>query len=419
MLHGRMSCRLVLSLSMLVAGAATALAQPVCFGPDGLDGSTLNCCQPTSAILPTFPAFQGQSFKYVCFDNCNVQINVNLCAQIGAPQPVLAGGGVVCGVYLIRFTMTTCAGGMPTLWSGNMRAHYSRTWIESSTPGAVPDIQVWRFLLNGDLVPGTGLPTANPCAFAPCIPASGGKLHVWGFIDYAGSCTSAGGFRVAWALNHGCDFSEHGPGSARPGAFHPTKSYTWVGPSAGFVVDPVTTTLSNGNAAPGQDAIRKNQWSTLPAICLFEEPLQISSIFPNGTFCACGGGGPQYDRSIFRAIGQCGTTISQTPGAAIPFMQKRIGRWVGGAFPGNEELLLDEGFLTVQEGCVTGSILPQYVQGVETIGGFPAFKAGTAPLIPLDRQFEDLATANRGPANSAIVIGAPYISWFIVNINLP
>ncbi|MBI3844175.1 MAG: hypothetical protein HY292_05990 [Planctomycetes bacterium] len=416
----RVSCRLLLSLSIAVAGALSAFAQPVCFGPDGLDGSTTTCCTPANVNLPAFPIIQSQQSKYMCFLNCNTQLNANVCATIGPPAPAQAGGALVCGIYTIRFTFRTCGGAATVLWSGTMRAQYSRTWVVSTVPGTVPDVQVWRFLLNGDLVPSTSLPTGNPSVFAPCMPAFGNKMHVWGYIDYAGTCIASGPtFSVAWALNHGCDSSAHGATSTRPGAFHASRSYTWVGPSAGFVIDPVNTTFSNGTAAPNQDSIRKNRWTAIPSICSFREPLQISSVIPQGALCPCGAGGTQYDRSIFRVVGQCGTNVSAGFAFPIPFIQKRIGRWTSAtAYPGLQELVLDEGYVSYQDGC-TATTLTQYLQGVETIGGFLPFRAAQPPLVPLDRQFEDLATANIGPNNSALRIGSPYVTHYIINVNYP
>jgi hypothetical protein len=413
----RASCRWIVSLLVFLSAAGVASAQATCFGPDGLDGTTATCCQPGTVNLPNFPIIQNQGIKYVAFNNCGTQLNVNICATIGPPTPVQVGGANVCGIYLIRFTIFTCGAGT-VLWSGSMRAQYSRTWLEQAS-GTSPDTQVWRFLLNGDFVPSTALPTGNPNVFAPCIPAFGNRMHVWGYIDYAGTCTSAPTFQVAWALNHGCDFSEHGPPSFRPGAFHPTRSYTWLGPSAGFVVDPLNTPFSNGTANLGQDAVRRNAWGSLPSICLIEEPLQISSIIPNGPLCVCGAGGPQYDRSILRIVGLCGTQAFAVPTLPIPFMQKRIGRWTSTtAFPGVEHLLLDEGHVQHIDGCAGGAQSVQYIKGVQTIGGFPAFKA-TSPPIPLDPTFEDFGTANIGPGSSGIRIGAPYVTWFIMNINVP
>ena len=259
---------------------------------------------------------------------------------------------------------------------------------------------------------------------APCAAAFNNRIHVWGYIDYARNCNT-GVVETAWALNHGCDATEHLPGtSARPGAFHPNLSYTWIGPGTGFIVDPVTTNLSNGPQMV-QEAVRANRWAALPNICEREELVQISSIIPDPAqaSCPCAGaaGGPgQYVPSLFRVAGVCGTNVNLPPVAPIPFNQKKIGRWtIGAVYPGFEELLLDEGFVNYQDGCNPLVILQQYVKGVETLGGYPTFQVTPPPVITLGRQFEDLATANRGPNNIALIVGAPYVSHFIINLNAP
>src|SRR5262249_28503243 len=158
----------------------------------------------------------------------------NVCVDLGAPAPARLSGSAVCGIYLIRATVRTCnASNRIVLWSGLMRAQYSRTW------GETQGFQVWRFLVNGDLVPSPFLLSRygrNACAVAPCAAANQNHIHVSGFVDYALACGS-GRFDVALALGHECDRYEHS-GTARPGTFHPTRAYAWVAP-ADFV--PITT----------------------------------------------------------------------------------------------------------------------------------------------------------------------------------
>ncbi|MBI1849199.1 MAG: hypothetical protein HYR85_02535 [Planctomycetes bacterium] len=417
--HFRCTWARVFSLALLfaVAGVSPALAQN-CPQPDGLDPGPppVNCCAPAQLNLPQFPAV-SQGMKYICFDSCNATLQPNLCVDIGAPQPVQQGGAIICGIYLIRYQIKTCNPANPiVLWTGTMRAHYSRTW--GAAAGAAPDTQVWRFLLNGDLVPSQALlaHANNTCVVAPCRAAFNNRIHVWGYIDYALDCNN-GRFQAAWGLNHGCDYSEHSPGSARPGAFHPTRSYTWLGPTAGFVIN--SSTLQPSVGALTQDSVRLNRWAAAPAICVVREPAQ-GSIDPTLPFCPCSGpiaGPAQYLQSFFRGQGVCNTNWQPLPNAPIPFMQKRIGSWTNPAvFPGTQELLFDEGFLQWVDGCMPGLVSTQYVKGVETIGGFPAFKI-TTPPTPLGRQFEDLGTANRGPNNPAPIFGANYVSWYILNLN--
>jgi hypothetical protein len=400
----RISCRLALLAVLVIAlCAAPALAQ---CNPDGLDLGP--CCAPAGLQLPPFPAIQ-QQIKFICFDNCNPAINANICATIGNPNPVTAGGGVVCGIYLIRFQISTCAG--LNIWNGTMRAHYSRNWQESSIPGAV-NLTVHRFLLNGDMVPTAALPN-NQCVKPSCFNTFQ-RVYFTGYIDYAFDCVT-GGWQAAWMLSHECDSLHHAANSVRPApaaGFHPTRSFTFVGPGPTFTVTSVNVPQSNGPII--QEAMRWNNWAALPAICTFEERVQGSFQAVND-FCVCSSAGaPQYIATNVQAQGACGSAINPSP--IGPFLQKRIGMWNNAnVYPGLEFLLLDLGSLNWVNGC-TGTSTIEWYEGVETIRGYPAFDfSGNA----LGFQFEDLGSANRGPNNPVMHIGAPHISFSILNFNLP
>ncbi len=384
---------------------------------DNLDGGP--CCTATSVVLPQFPSTSA-SVKYICFRDCGIRINGDVCVSINAPVPAQVAGTDVCGVFLIPYSIKTCGGNPTILWSGTMRAHYSRNWMASSEEGGAPDTEVWRLLLNGDLIPSAFLIqrfASNPAVVPPCIAAFNNRAHFWGYIDYARNCRT-GVFATAWALNHDCDSFEHGPTSARPGAFHPGLSYDFVGPANGFVVDPSSPPLSFGGIA--QEAVRKNDWAAAPAICLLEEPVQGVMDF-GIPYCPCetgSSGGSQFLTAFLQAQGNCGTTLALAPNAPIPLVRKRVGNWTNGAiYPGVESLLLEQGFLTFNDGCGSGSLPDQYFKGVETLGGFPAFHIGPA-LTPLGQHFQDLGSANRSPGNVSPKVGAPYVTHYILNLNI-
>ena len=147
-----------LLLLALLALSVVAPVQAIPFQLDGLDGP---CCQIASLQLPQFPVITLRS-KYICWDNCQVQLSGPVLTKF---QPV----SVACGIYLNKVKVTSLSGTL-TAWTGRLVMTYSRTWAESSTPGAQPDIQVWRFILNGDLTPSStlvGLFGANTCIVAP------------------------------------------------------------------------------------------------------------------------------------------------------------------------------------------------------------------------------------------------------------
>ncbi len=400
---------LVVSLAVSLTAFASSASAQVC-APDGLDQG--NCCQPAGVVLPQFPAIP-MTAKFICFNNCNPQVNVNLCVDIGAPQPVGAGGALVCGIYTIRYQIKVCTTGA-VLWNGTMRAHYSRNWQESSIPGAI-NLGVWRFLLNGDLVPTVNLPPGNPCV-RPVCASTFGRVYFSGYIDYAFDCNS-GTWAAAWGLTHECDHLHHLNARPHPAEFfHPTRSFTFVGPSAGFMV--------SNNVPPSlgpivAEAVRWNNWAALPLICTFEERVQGQIVPELDPFCQCvmagaPPGAPQYITKQINLTGGCGTSFVSSP---TSYMQKRIGNWTNAAvFPGLEFLLFDVvAFGGYANGCnlLTSA---EWFEGVETQRGYEAFDYNGNPL-PFT--FEDMGSSNRTPNNMEIWIGAPHVSQFIINLNSP
>jgi hypothetical protein len=393
------------SLLALALSAPRALAQ---CGPDGLDGGP--CCQPAGVMLPQFPPM-SQGVRFICFDNCQTVTNVSYCVNLGQPIPYQAGGAIVCGVYRIRVTVKSCASNT-TLWNGSVLAHYSRNWQESSVPGAI-NLNVWRFVVNGDFLPTAAVPN-NPF-FKPACLSTYTRVYFTGYFDYAFDCFT-GQWQVAWAVDHECDGIHHAPGTSRPApaaGLHPTTSFTFVGPDAGFVVAPASMARSNGPIV--QQALRWNNWANLPAICNFEEPAQGNFQALND-FCMCGtaAGAHEYIATNVTAVGGCGSSVN--PSTLGIFMQKRIGRWTNpGVFPGTETLLIDFGYLNNMNGC-TGASTQEWFEGAETLRGYPAFDfAGVA----LGLQFEDLGSANKSATLPAVHIGAPHVTYYLLNFNLP
>ena len=388
---------------------ATSTARAQCM-PDNLD--TAPCCTPVNVNLPVFPPI-AQGAKFICFNNCNTQINQNLCVNMTAPRLAATGGGVVCGVYTIIFRITTCGGAMPILWQGTMRAQYSRNWIQAGTAGA--PVGVWRFLLNGDFKATTNL-TSNPAWASPNVQpgcySSFNALYMSGYIDYAFDCGNLT-WTASWALNHDCDTNHHQAGSPRAGAFHPTRSWTFLGPSAGFVVDPVGTLTASGTS--GAEAFRWNDWSTLPAICRAEEP--NNGIFVSqGNVCPCGVGSGQYDNTLVSIAGFCGSTMRTQNLPAVQLLQKRIGRWTNPlVFPGTQELAIEMGDMDYNNGCTLLTSL-EYFEGVSTIGAPSPMTYGGSPL---GQTFVDLASSNRSPTNLSRRVGVPHVWHYIANIDLP
>ena len=384
----------------------TAPARAQCL-PDGLDGGP--CCLPTFPALPQFPNTPLHNMRWLCFNNCNLAINNTMCARIFPPTPKQFQGAFACGAFDIPIRVRQC-GLNVSLWTGTLNGDYSRNWGEVTTAGTA--LTVWRFVVSGDLVPTNNVP-ANQNFRPPCQPSTG-KVYFTGYIDYALDCNT-NAWQVAWMLSHECDGVHHAPGSARPApasGYHPTRSYTMVAPSAGFVVSTSSPLVSNGPVV--QSAFRKNVWLA-PNSCTFEEPVSSGILAPFADTCFCNTAGTgQYSLGTLFATGACGTQIA--PSSLGNYNQKRIGTWTNAAvFPGIETLLFDFGYADHLDGC-TGALGTEWFEGVETLGGFAAVDFNG---LPLGRQFEDVMSCNTSPTVPTPLIGAPHVVNYIVNLNLP
>jgi len=392
---------LILSLALFATRASAQC------GPDGLDGGP--CCAPTGVILPTFPS-RMMDVDYICYDGCVPQ-SVTYCANIGPPLPIAGQGGVVqCGAYNIRIRLRFC-GTNNFVWLGFVNAYYSRNWQASSIPGTL-DLNVWRFVINGDFLPTTFLPN-NPRERPPCL-STYTRVYFSGHIDYALNCTT-GVWQAAFSLSHECDGIHHMPGSARPapaGGLHPTRSYSIVGPGSTFTPMSVSPLRSDGPIV--QQAMRWNNWALVPSACIFEEHAQ-GTLAAQNEFCFCFTPGPtQYVATQVNANGSCGSAVFPSPAGL--FLQKRLGTWTSPTvFPGDQFLLFDVGYMMNRNGC-TGLTTQEWFEGVETIRGFPAFDFAGLALAP---EFEDLGTCNRSKTLPTVRIGAPHVCNFILNFNCP
>jgi len=394
------------AIALTLACALTSSPSRAQCGPDGLDGP---CCGVANANIPFIPSIT-QDMRWICFDQCLPALNNLYCVKIGSPIPKSMGGGQLCGVYSIRFTVTNC-GAVASLYNGKCDANYQRTWLETPVAGAAP-IQVYRFLVNGDFAATAAVPN-TPCDRPGCT-VQYNRVYFTGYIDYALNCAT-NSWTAAFGLTHECDGIHHAAGTVRPApaaGFHPSRSFTMVSPGATFAVNSTAPIQSDGPII--QQAMRWNDWTTAPMICRFREPTQGNLIAGN-QFCFCNtAGAPQYINTMVTAQSACGSSVNPSP--IGPFLQKRIGGWtVAASFPGPEFLLFDIGRLNHVNGC-TGVNSQEWFEGVETIGGYPATDfAGVA----LGRQFEDVESCNTSATNPATRIGAGHTPYYLLNFNLP
>ena len=395
---------LVAFLSCLLARAPAAQ----CSLPDHLDGGA--CCALTTEVLPPLPTF-FQNALDICWRDCNVDQVRGINAKF---TPLTSPSN--CGERLVRVQFFDPASGVLT-WSGTLRLVYSRTWMEVGPPPAAGR-QVWRFLANGDLRPNAAAGVV-PCPVPSCAAAFN-AVRFTGYIDYAQRCNVFPPvFEESWMLSHVCDAIDHAPGFPRAGAFHPDRSYTFVGPAAGFVPGPLGPT--EGTPGSPFEALRRRRFPALgttgPVLCEFEERTQ-HQLLPIAQFCFCGPAvTPQFFLGDLSAFGSCGTTVTTPGGPFLPgFLSMHIGSWtLPGVYPGVERLRWNAGNYDDTDPC-TGVVRNAVWFGVTTMGGDPAMQVVSTGIgAPLPLTFIDQGTSIRlggGP-----LMNVPYRTDFLLNLN--
>jgi hypothetical protein len=213
-----MTSRIPVSAVFALLVAAAAPAQFCLFGDDGFD---TGCCAAPAPNLPAFPP-QSLMANYGIFEGCGATFSSPTSVQLGAPQ------FVTCDLALINVSAQF---GTQTI-NGLLVAKYVRTWMDVN-----PVIfgQVWRFLVNGDLIcqsnpPATICSTLLPrcSALMPPVP-----VHWDGHVDYVCDPLATSGFRTVISLHHMQGCITHAPWSCvvvGSPADHVEASYHLVGP---------------------------------------------------------------------------------------------------------------------------------------------------------------------------------------------
>jgi hypothetical protein len=412
-IRGVSLCLLPVVLSLLSAASS---AQN-CF-PDGLQLGA--CATPATVRLPDFPGVSDR-VRYVCFESCDPQIDQDLCYTLGAPRVAhLRNQPPIESIYLIRLTIETCSAHPRTVWMSNLRAQYCRNWLTAvGNPAGPVDTEVWRFLVNGNLAPSTFLSTrfANNARVLPPCTSQYPKPHFWGYVDYARNCAT-GQWQVSWAIQHDCDYWEHSSASVRPGSFHPNDSYTFVAPSGGFVVNSTTLAPAVGAIGADQDALRKNGWSSLPNVALGEETMVNGQVNFGVSSCPCtpAAGTFQFQQCTLIGTGSCNTRFQTILGAPVPFTQKRIGQWnrPAGSYPGQDSVLLTQGVMQIIDGTTNVGTV-EYWKGIASVAGGASTRLSGTPLAG---GFIDLGSTNSSPTDRTTLIGAKYVSNYLLNLNV-
>jgi hypothetical protein len=378
--------------------------------PDGLDGPP--CCALATPKLPKFPVIAHPALG-ICFLNCGIDAVQNHQAvwKLQNAAPAIPGTtGSACTPRWATLDLLDTSGNL--VWNGRFRTFYSRTWSETTASGTPQ--QVWRFLVNGDLVP-SPLAGTVPCPVPPCVLPIG-RARFSGYIDWAFDCASLT-WESAWMLTHACDSIDHNTSFPRGGTFHPSRSYSFVGPSVGFVPNPLVAGESGG---AGFEASRRLLWpaagTTGPVYCEAEEGATNNLLGPTA-LCYCSLGPGQWNNAQMFVLGACGTTL--TPGSFVfpGFLSMGIGSWTNPAvYPGLENVRWNVTEYLDTDPC-TGITLTEFCFGVTTLGGNPATQVNTAsPNQPLPLTFIDQASSIRlggGP-----LLNLPYLTDHVVNLNL-
>lgn len=400
-------------VSSLVAGlalSAPALAQ--CPVPDNLDGGP--CCAITQLVLPTFPAFSHTALE-ICWLECNLDQSIAYTACWSQPTQAVVPTGALCSVFLSRLQLKDAAGAV--VWnSGPMRMWYARTWVET---GAGTNFQVWRFLVNGDLR-ATAIAGPSPCPVPKCAPAFNNAVHVTGYVDYAMDC-STGAFSNAWMLNHDCDRIDHAPGFPRAGNFHKERTYSFVGPAAGFNITPTGPTEAGPVALESVRRVNLPMAGAIPS-CVFEERVAGGQLTTIQDLCLCRpqtASPLQYHQTRFDVQGGCGTNVTSAMGAfPKSFISKCIGFWSDATtYPGIEFVRWNIGGYTYTDAC-TAATRQEFFYGVTTIRGFTPFmltNGGVGPQLPFT--FIDQGNSLR-TATGPLIMNVDHLSDHIININL-
>jgi len=398
------------ALTAIFALTSASYAQ-MCPMPDGLDGGP--CCAVAQPQLPNLPQINEATWN-LCWQDCDLSYQEQLNIRFSAPSSGALAPG--CAPLRTRVRMTDSAGNMA--WRGRLRMQYSRTWVEY--PGAATSsqqLQIWRFLINGDLVPGPAAGNA-PCPVPTSVLAFG-RARFTGYIDYAFDCNSGQFANAVWMLNHACDKFEHEPGYPRAGIFDPNRAYTFVGPASQFTPSAMLPIEGGGG---NLEAIRSIDHSPIGGLftgprCLFEEDIQ-HALDPQGQLCACSPAGtmPQYSFGTLSISGNCGSAIGPDPNVQMPsFVSMGIGRFSDpNRYPGEEALRWNTGRYMRIDGC-TGVSSEEAYFGVTTIGGWEAQQVksfGLGAFLPLTfiDQSNSLRQGNK-------ILNVPYYSDHVINLN--
>jgi hypothetical protein len=330
-------------------------------------------CSPAVGNLPAFPSMTVGGLGAVIAD-CGLESQFSTSASLTAVQ--------VLDDYAL-ITLTIDAQPAFSIVNQTLAAKYARTWIEGPPVGW--PIQVWRFLVNGDLVyaPGASGGAGNPIPLS-ALPPYQLPVHFIGNVDFVKNL-GTGVWELAYTLTHFCPIESHAAFSQRPipeASQWPNRTYHFVGP-ANFVFDAFpsptgaivgeSSRRSTGLASPG------------PYTVLNENVINWGGISNASTGCVGGNSPTATPRYTHQNLafaqefgpGQFQPVVNVPVGLpTIPTGLRGlgIGKFLalpGGQYPGEERVSAYLGVLDAPGPC-SGIASPSLhaVTGIGTEGGF-------------------------------------------------
>ena len=411
---------------------ATASAQIIPIGCIGDDGFNQPWCDPVFNVnLPQIPSLQLDG-DFCCLRNCDLEQSFGVRININHIP-------IFCDLALIQVVVSPVTPGAPG-YAGTLIAKYARTWVEPVTDpsGLVIERQVWRWLVNGNLMVFAG---TTPCPIPPHANPNFGNfsnVHFSGSVDYAcdpplpGAATIVD--KVAINLNHEVGCISHNVFSGAPpvtaNAAHHDRSYHLFGPS-GFRCTPIQEPIG---LAPFE-AVRSTRFPG-NYDCLGEAPVIDGIIDTLGENCLCQPGllGPfNYKHQVLKGTIDCGGLLNTyanfplnfPPSLPFPtgFTAHPLGLWTNppDTFPGTRELTTYFGFLLFIDDCNPNDFPVKAVTGVGTstaAGGIVFGGQTPGASSPTFIDLEDMLIPNSAFGPFALGWGTLFLSKVVWNLNI-
>ncbi len=392
------ACALVVGL-FLLDGYVPAQCAP------GADGFDTGCCAPVAPVLPAL-AQTGYYGVYGMIDGCgNVLFQSSVCIVISAPVYTPLCDYAVFNVLMLS-PLFTC--------NGTLLGKYARVWRELS-PTGMPG-QVWRFLLNGDLLLNL---SASAAGLVPPIaePPYSQAVHFTGFIDF--ECNAGSSPTGALCLSHWPGVLQHSPFSTNAVAplSSGTTTYHIVAPG-NFTYAPTTTAEPQGPVIGDSSRHSSLVWSPFVYNCFGDTPVATGSLTTSSNNCLLplGPGAGPFRHQVLNTIDCCGSPspIGSVPlsGTPIPtgLVALPLGAWTGGVFPYNRSLTVYFGVALSNNPCSSPPTVLRVVTGAATTGSF----GFTFPPLNWPSCFNPVA----GPVSTFLDLqGMLPISYFPVTLS--